>query len=139
MQQRINFITLGVNDLQTSWKFYESVFGWEPHQLSNDDIHFYDCGNGLMLAIFYKKNLAHDIYGNNETYLTNSPCPFTLAYNLDSEEAVNNLFAELSENKVKIVKNPEKVFWGGYSGYIADPDGYFWEIAYNPFLEKVET
>lgn len=138
MQQRINFITLGVNDLRSSWQFYENVFGWKPHAMSNDDIHFYQCNQGLMLAVFEKHSLANDIFGNKETRLHDSPCPFALAYNLDSIEAVDNLFQELAQKKVKIVKEPEKVFWGGYSGYIADPDGYFWEIAYNPFLDKVE-
>ncbi|MEZ4752214.1 MAG: VOC family protein, partial [Bdellovibrionota bacterium] len=60
---------------------------------------------------------------------------FTLAQNLASEEAVNERFAELKEKGVEIVKAPQKVFWGGYSGYVADCEQNLWEIAYNPFMQ----
>ncbi|MDO4879256.1 MAG: VOC family protein, partial [Neisseria sp.] len=59
---------------------------------------------------------------------------FTLAHNVGSEAEVDALFAIFAEKNAKVVKAPQKVFWGGYSGYIADPDGFLWEIAFNPFL-----
>ena len=59
---------------------------------------------------------------------------FTLAYNTGSEEEVDNIISDLQRQGVKIVKPPQKVFWGGYSSYITDPDGNLWEIAYNPYL-----
>ncbi len=59
---------------------------------------------------------------------------FTLAFNLRSEQEVDQLFLELREKEVKIIQQPKKVFWGGYRGYIVDPDNNLWEIAYNPFL-----
>lgn len=62
---------------------------------------------------------------------------FTLAHNVGSEAEVDALFSELASKNVNIVKAPQKVFWGGYSGYIADPDGFLWEIAFNPFLQKL--
>lgn len=60
---------------------------------------------------------------------------FSLAHNLRSKEEVDQTIADLESKGVKIVKQPEEVFWGGYSSYIADPDDNLWEIAYNPFME----
>lgn len=64
---------------------------------------------------------------------------FTLSYNSRSEDEVDEIVEGLRSIGVKIVKEPQKVFWGGYSSYIADPDGYLWEIAFNPFLELDES
>ncbi len=60
---------------------------------------------------------------------------FTIAHILRSKEEVDALFADLKVKGATIVKPAEEVFWGGYSGYIADPDGNLWELAYNPYLE----
>lgn len=140
MQPRINFITLGVTDLARARAFYEDLLSWQAHAMSNDNVRFYPCGGQLMLSIFNKDALAQDIFGDtdNAPTLHGSPAGFTLAHNLSSEQEVDELFAKLERQGVTIVKPPQKVFWGGYSGYIADPDGYFWEIAYNPFLERIE-
>ncbi len=62
----------------------------------------------------------------------------TIAYLCATEKGVDDLFAQFEKQNVNILKQPEKVFWGGYSGYIADPDGNLWEIAYNPFIELDE-
>lgn len=140
MQPRINFITLGVADLVRARAFYEDLLGWRAHAMSNDNVRFYSCGECLMLSIFNKDDLAKDIFGDtdNTPTLHGSPAGFTLAHNLNSEQEVDDLFAKFAQKGVTIIKPPQKVFWGGYSGYIADPDGYFWEIAYNPFLERIE-
>ena len=88
-----------------------------------------------MFALFNRDALAHDA---ELPAVHSSGFPrFTLAHNVGSEAEVDALFAKMAAKQVNIVKPPQKVFWGGYSGYIADLDGFLWEIAYNPFLEKL--
>ena len=135
MQQHINFITLGVADLAASRRFYREVFGWQETADSNENIAFFQAGGALLFALFGCDALAHDA---ELPAAHSSGFPrFTLAHNVGSEAEVDVLFAELAAKQVTIFKPPQKVFWGGYSGYIADPDGFLWEIAYNPFLEKL--
>ena len=133
MKQRITFITLGVSSLNTSIDFYENKFGWKRSEMSTGNIVFYEL-NGISLALFPLNELAKDatVDANGNGFKG-----FTIAYNARSEEEVNTLIQNLREKGVKIVKEPQKVFWGGYSSYIADPDGNLWEIAFNPFL-KIE-
>ena len=123
-------ITLGVTDLSATTSFYEQHFGWTKTAASNDDIVFYQL-NGLQLALYPVDKLAEDaqLPGAGIGFKG-----FSLAYNTRSESEVDALFDGFLQAGVRIVKSPEKVFWGGYSGYIADPDGHLWEIAYNPFL-----
>lgn len=130
MEQRMNYITLGVNDLQTMTRFYEQQFGWQKAEESNENISFFKL-NGVILGLFGRAALADDAGVNAEGSGFKS---FTLAYNTRSEAEVGELIAELEAKGVTIVKRPEKVFWGGYSSYIADPEGNLWEIAFNPFL-----
>lgn len=132
MEQRITFITLGVNDLSVSIDFYENKFGWKRSEMSNENLILFQL-NGIHIALYSKEELAKDatVNAHGEGFKG-----FTISYNVWSEAEVEELIKSLSQNNVKIVKAPQKVFWGGYSSYIADPDGYLWEIAYNPYLEK---
>ena len=129
MQARLSFITLGVADLDRSKRFYNDVLGWKPFQ-DNGGIVMYKL-NGLILSLYPQHELAEDAHVKNEGHGSR----FTLAQCLRSSEEVDTLFAELMKKDVTITKMPVKVFWGGYSGYFADPDGHLWEIAHNPFLE----
>lgn len=130
MEQRLTLITLGVADLQVAADFYENKFGWKRSGNSWEEIVFFQL-NGIQLALYPKVKLAEDIaVSSNGTGFTG----FTLAYNARSEKEVNELIAQLEEKGVSVIKRPQKVFWGGYSSYIADPDGNLWEIAYNPYL-----
>lgn len=131
MEQRITFITLGVKDLETSIDFYENKFGWQRSEMSNDNIVFFEL-NGISLALYSANELAKDATIEPEG---NGFKGFTISYNSTSEEEVNTIVKELKDKGVTIVKEPQKVFWGGYSSYIADPDGNLWEIAFNPFLK----
>ncbi len=131
MEQRITFITLGVKDLNTSIDFYETKFGWKRSEMSNNNIVFYEM-NGIHISLYNAHELAKD--ANVDSKGTGFK-GFTMAYNCRSEEEVDTLIHKLKENGVEIVKEPQKVFWGGYSSYIADPDGNLWEIAFNPFLK----
>ena len=134
MEQHINYITLGVADLAESRRFYREVFGWRETAGSNENIAFFQAGNALLLALFGKTALAHDAQIPEQS----SGFPrFTLAHNVGSEAEVDALFAGFAAKNINIIKAPQKVFWGGYSGYLADPDGFLWEIASNPFLQKL--
>jgi uncharacterized protein len=131
MDQRLTYITLGVSDLARSTAFYTDVFGWKSSESSNDNITFFHL-NGIVLALFSASALAEDAGVNaNGTGFRK----FSLAHNLRSEKEVDDLISSLRSKGVKVVKKPQKVFWGGYSSYIADPDDNLWEIAFNPFLE----
>ncbi|MBC8757246.1 VOC family protein [Kordia sp. YSTF-M3] len=130
MQQRVTIIGLGVTNLEVSTAFYIEKFGWKKMKSSNEHISFFQL-NGLLLSLYPKDKLAEDA--------TVDPTgsgfkAFTLAYNTHSKEEVDEIITNLAFKGVKVVKQPEHVFWGGYSGYIADPDENLWEIAYNPFL-----
>ncbi len=131
MDQRLTLITLGVSDLERSRKFYNEVFGWKPADHSDDAIVFYTL-NGFSLALFQENALAEDagVPAKGSGFRR-----ITLAHNVGSEAAVDQLFAELESRGAKAIKRPQKVFWGGYSSYISDPDGILWEIAYNPFMQ----
>lgn len=131
MEQRMTIITLGVTDLEKSTRFYEEVFEWRKTDSSNEDITFFQL-NGMMLSLYERNVLAEDagIEGGGEGFNG-----FTLSYNTRSEEEVDKIIDRLRGEDVNIVKEPQKVHWGGYSSYIADPDGYLWEIAFNPYME----
>lgn len=134
MEQHINYITLGVADLAESRRFYREVFGWQETADSNENIAFFQAGNALLLALFGKAALARDAQIPEQS----SGFPrFTLAHNVGSEAEVDALFAGFAAKNANIIKAPQKAFWGGYSGYLADPDGFLWEIAFNPFLQKL--
>lgn len=125
--QRVTLITLGVADLARSKAFYAAL-GWTPEEVS-DSVVFYDLG-GLKLGLFGLQSLAED-QGRPEAPLGTGA--MTLAQNFNSRAAVDEAFARALKVGAKALKRPEAVFWGGYSGYYADPDGHVWEVAHNPF------
>jgi predicted lactoylglutathione lyase len=129
MQPRLSFVTLGVQDLEKSKRFYNDVLGWKPFQDGNGVVMY--MLNGMVLSLFPQHELAEDAQINND----GKGARFSLAQCLRSTEEVDALFTELKKHGVTITKEPQKVFWGGYSGYFADPDGHLWESAHNPFLE----
>ncbi|WP_430411361.1 VOC family protein [Kordia sp.] len=135
MQPRVTIIGLGVNNLEISTAFYKEKFGWKLTNASNENISFFQL-NGVLLSLYPKDKLAEDA--------TVDPTgsgfkAFTLAYNTHTKEEVDEIITDLANKGVKIVKQPEHVFWGGYSGYIADLDENLWEIAFNPFLRLDEA
>ena len=130
MEQRLTIITLGVSDLKNSTSFYETKFGWEKSELSNEYISFFTL-NGIQLALYERNELAKDATVNPNG---NGFKGFTIAYNTKSKKEVDQLVTGLRAKGVKIIKEPQKVNWGGYSSYVSDIDGYLWEIAYNPYL-----
>ena len=135
MEQRLTIITLGVENLKNSTEFYESNFGWKKSASSNENISFFLL-NGIYLSLYEKEKLAEDA---ETDALGEGFKGFTLAYNARSKEEVDQIFDDFKSKGVKIVKSPQEVFWGGYSGYIADLDGNLWEIAFNPYLKLDEN
>ena len=91
---------------------------------------FFQAG-GVVLSIFPREKLAEDAQVKAEG---SGFAGITLAYNTQSEAEVDEIINDLRAKGVKILKEPQKVFWGGYSSYFADPDGNCWEVAYNPFF-----
>ena len=130
MEQRLTIIGLGVADLDIASHFYENKFGWKKMSSSNESIVFFQL-NGILLSLYPREKLAEDatVSSAGEGFKG-----FTIAYNTRSKEEVDKVIEDLESKGVKIVKRPEEVFWGGYSGYISDPDDNLWEIAFNPFL-----
>ncbi len=128
MQPRISMITLGVRDLKRSIAFYKAL-GFPELEQESDDVAFFPL-NGTWLGLYGHDALAED------AAIAPAGSGFrgvSLAHNVDSEEKVDAVIAEAVAAGATVQKQAEKVFWGGYSGYIADPDGHLWEIAYNPF------
>ena len=135
MRQHLHLVTLGVRDFQKSKKFYTETLGWNPSGSSNDDITFLQAG-GVVLSIYQREKLAEDALVDPDGSGFGG---FTLAYNAQSEAEVDEIIRDLKSKGVRILKEPQKVFWGGYSSYFADPDGNCWEVAYNPFFPFDES
>lgn len=129
MRPNLTCITLGVGDFEKSLRFYREGLGW-PAVLppGSGSIAFLPL-NGVVLALYPKHLLAEDATVSSE----GRGFPgFTLAHNTRSEEEVNSVLTEAEKAGATIVKPAERAFWGGYSGYFKDPDGYLWEVVYNP-------
>jgi uncharacterized glyoxalase superfamily protein PhnB len=125
--QRVTLITLGVDDLNRSRAFYEAL-GWRPHTVM-DEVVFFQI-HGAVLGLFGKAALAAD-QGRPEADLGFGA--MTLAQNFTTEGEVDAAYAAALKAGAEGLKTPEKVFWGGYSGYYSAPDGHVWEVAMNPF------
>lgn len=125
--QRVTLITLGVADLDRAKAFYAAL-GWTPAE-ETESIAFYQL-HGQVLGLFGRAALAAD-QGRPDAQIGTGA--MTLAQNFATEAEVDTAFAKALAAEATNLKAPEKVFWGGYSGYYADPDGHVWELAMNPF------
>jgi uncharacterized glyoxalase superfamily protein PhnB len=132
MEQRLSLLTLGVADIQRSLSFYEAL-GWKRAN-RHAEVVFFQL-RGMVLGLFSRDSLAAD------AKLDTAGSGFggiTLAYNARSKEDVDAVLKEAERAGARILKPAEDVFWGGYSGYFADPDGHPWEVAWNPEWELTE-
>lgn len=127
-EPRLTMITLGVEDIGKSTAFYEKL-GFRKSSASQDSVTFF-ITNGTVLGLFGRAALADDAGVDDAP---NAYRGVAIAHNLDSEEAVDAAYAHALSCGATGTKVPHKVFWGGYSGYFADPDGHLWEVAHNPF------
>ena len=132
MEQRVSLITLGVSDLARSREFYERL-GWKRSG-NNEGIVFFQAG-GMALALYPRQELAKDANVSAEGQGFGG---ITLAYNARTREDVDAVLAEALKAGARLMKAAEDAFWGGYSGYFADPDGFLWEVAWNPFFPIAE-
>jgi catechol 2,3-dioxygenase-like lactoylglutathione lyase family enzyme len=129
MEQRVSIITLGVADLERSRAFYEKL-GWRQSMAKSDGIVFFQAG-GMAVALYPREELAKDVNVSGEG---GGFAGIALAYNARSREDVDAVMAEVEAAGAKLLKPAQEAFWGGYSGYFADPDGFLWEVAWNPFF-----
>jgi catechol 2,3-dioxygenase-like lactoylglutathione lyase family enzyme len=132
MKPKISLITLGVADLARSLAFYRDGIGFPTHNYKpGDDVVFFRL-EGTWLALYPRDRLAAD---------ANLPADgagfsgVTLAHNVASKADADAVFALAIAAGAGAIKQPQDVFWGGYSGYFADPDSHLWEVAWNPFTD----
>jgi uncharacterized glyoxalase superfamily protein PhnB len=122
---RLSLMTLGVRDLAKAAAFYEAL-GMRRSSLGDAAVAFFDAG-GVVLSLFDAKRLAE------EARVEESPSGgFSLAFNVDSEDAVDEAISRAVAAGAKLLRPGHRAFWGGYIGYFADPEGHVWEVAYNP-------
>jgi uncharacterized protein len=130
MEPRLSLVTLGVADVARARAFYEAL-GFTAGSASQDSVTFLDAG-GVVLGLYGRAALAEDAAVADGTAGFSG---VALAHNARSEADVDAVLAEAVAAGAKLVKPAAKVFWGGYSGYFADPDGHLWEVAYNPYFK----
>ncbi|QPK65653.1 VOC family protein [Methylomonas sp. LL1] len=122
-------MTLGVTDLERSRRFYKAL-GWTESSGSQTEVAFFQVGS-IAFALFGRESLADDADVSPE----GSGFPgFALAHNVASESEVDVTLLEAVAAGGKLIRVAEKAPWGGFRGYFADPDGFLWEVCYNPFF-----
>ncbi len=126
--QRVSVVTLGVQDLVRSRRFYCEGLGFPASSISNASIVFLNAGS-IVLALYPRKLLADDASVPSEGSGFGG---ITLSHNVSAKADVDATLAAATRAGATILKRAQKVFWGGYSGYFADPDGHPWEVAHNP-------
>ncbi|MBB5213459.1 VOC family protein [Parapusillimonas granuli] len=134
MQPRVNFITLGVDDLDRSLRFYRDGLGFETKgvvggEFEHGAVVFMDLQPGLRLALWPRASIAH------ETGLPPgkpSATEMMLAHNVSSRAEVDDVMRQAEGAGANILRPAHETFWGGYAGYFQDPDGHVWEAVWNP-------
>ena len=134
MNQRINLLTLGVNDLKNAMKFYQKGMGWHTKGIvgaehENGAVVLFELDNGVMFCLYERKHLAWD---SQLSLQTASATEFSIGYFVNSDKEVDAIMDQAKKAGAKITKPAQKAFWGGYHGYFQDMDGHLWEIGYNP-------
>jgi catechol 2,3-dioxygenase-like lactoylglutathione lyase family enzyme len=134
MEPRFTFLTLGVDDLERSLKFYRDGLGLATkgivgQEFEHGAVVFFNLAGGMMLALYSRDNLALDA---QVAKTSASPTEFSIGHLVSSRERVDAIIEQAKRAGAKIVKTPQDAFWGGYHGYFQDPDGHLWEIAWNP-------
>ncbi len=134
MKPRITLITLGVDDLERSFKFYHEGLGLSSdgivgQEFENGAVAFFDLQVGLKLALWPRKSLSND---SGLPLSKPSAIEMSLGHNVASKAEVDAVMAQASKAGAVIVKPAQDTFWGGYAGYFQDPDQHVWEIAWNP-------
>ncbi|MEJ6781901.1 VOC family protein [Aminobacter sp. Piv2-1] len=134
MKPRISVITIGVDDLEASLRFYRDGLGMPTEgiigtEFEHGAVAFFELEHGIKLALFPRGDIARDA-GIAPT--GRSPTEFTLGHNVASEREVDAAMRRAIDAGARLVKPAQKTFWGGYTGYFQDPDDHLWEVVYNP-------
>ena len=137
MKPRITVITIGVDDLEESLRFYRDGLGLQTQGIVGTEfeygaVAFFDLQSGLKLAIWPRESIAHD---SGIAVGPSSSTEFTLGHNVSSKKEVDEVMQQASKAGAVIVKDAHDTFWGGYAGYFEDPDRHLWEVVWNPALE----
>jgi catechol 2,3-dioxygenase-like lactoylglutathione lyase family enzyme len=140
MKPRITVITIGVDDLDRSVRFYRDGLGLRTEgivgtEFEHGSVAFFDLQAGLKLALYPRKSLAHD---SKLPLGPPSATEFSLGHNVSSKDEVDAAMDQAHKSGAVIVKPAQDTFWGGYAGYFQDPDQHLWEIAWNPAWEAGE-
>lgn len=137
MKPRITVLTIGVDDLEKSLKFYRDGLGLQTQgivgtEFEHGAVVFFDLQNGLKLALYPRKEIAYDA-----KIALNPPSAteFTIGHTVNSKEEVDEVMRQAEKAGARITKPAGDTFWGGYAGYFQDPNGHLWEIAWNPAWE----
>jgi catechol 2,3-dioxygenase-like lactoylglutathione lyase family enzyme len=134
MKPRVTVITIGVDDLDRSLRFYRDGLGLKTEgiigtEFEHGSVVFFDLEAGLKLALWPRKSLAHD---SGLSPGLPSATEFSLGHNVSSKDEVNAVMDQARQAGAIIIKPAQETFWGGYAGYFQDPDRHLWEIAWNP-------
>lgn len=136
MKPRVSVITLGVDDLERSLRFYRDGLGLNTEgiigkEFEHGAVVFFELQSGLNLALWLRKSIAHD---SGLTLSPPSPTGLSIGHNVSSKAEVDEVMGQARDAGAKIVKPPHDTFWGGYAGYFQDPDLHLWEVVWNPQL-----
>ena len=129
MPAHISLVTLGVEDLAGTTRFYESM-GWRRSSASVEGVVSFLVGGAVVLALYGREALAED--AGFAAAPPSGPQNVALAMNVASEDEVDRVLAAAELAGGRITKPPQRADWGGYSGYFADPEDHRWEVAHNP-------
>lgn len=136
MEPRVSIITLGVRDLSRSLAFYRDGLGLPTTWTVDKDVIFFQT-SGVCLALYSLSELAKDVHPDSPaTAPATERTPFNgiaLAHNVRRREEVDEVLALAARSGGRIERPAHEAFWGGYSGYFSDPDGYLWEVAWGAF------
>jgi catechol 2,3-dioxygenase-like lactoylglutathione lyase family enzyme len=140
MKPRVTVITIGVDDLDKSLRFYRDGLGLPTQGIIGKEfkygaVAFFDLQSGLRLAIWPRKSISHD---SGVPLGLPSQTELTLGHNVSSTEEVDAVMEQAKRAGAKIIKAAQNTFWGGYAGYFQDPDHHLWEVAWNPQFEIKE-
>src|SRR5215210_6764664 len=138
MKPRITVVTIGVDDLEKSLRFYRDGLGLQTQGIIGTEfeygaVAFFDLQAGLKLAIWPRKSISQD---SGTPVGPSSPTEFTLGHNVSSKEEVDAVMQQARKAGAVVVKDAHDTFWGGYAGYFQDPNGHLWEVAWNPAWGK---
>jgi len=133
---RITVLTLGIADLKKATKFYEAVLGTPPNT-SYDGVTFIELP-GTWISLYPLEKLAEDISPDVQ-FIRSGFSGVTLAHNACSKDDVIAIIERARSAGARVVKEPQETNWGGFSGYFADPDAYYWEVAWGPMFDFTEN